>query len=159
MQTRFAEIADVPALIRVRFAYFAAESWALTAARQEEIRAQLAQYFPVHLGRDFFAALSLDEDGAVASAAFLAVAHKPANPNFPTGKTGEILNVFTSPAHRRKGLATRGLRLLIKRAQEENLSRLELSASPAGRPVYEKLGFRPVAASPFTEMRLSLPAD
>ncbi|KAF7182945.1 hypothetical protein CNMCM7691_002689 [Aspergillus felis] len=47
----------------------------------------------------------------------------------------------TSPAYHGRGLASRLLRWGLERADEEGLETY-LSASPSGRPLYEKYGFR-----------------
>ena len=66
-----------------------------------------------------------------------------------------VLNVFTYPEYRKKGVATELLKRLIDEAGKQNLSYIELSASEAGRPLYEKLGFKELQ-SKYTEMKLQL---
>ena len=157
MHLRMATSADLEDLVKIRFAYFEADHFCISPAQREQLAAQLGPYFKTHLNRDFFAALAEDEV-TLAAAAFLAVAEKPANPNFPTGKTGTVLNVFTYPAYRRRGYATAAMNALIDVAKQQDLSYLELSASQSGKPLYQKLGFeeRDFAKILTTEMRLPL---
>ncbi|MDF2544820.1 MAG: hypothetical protein K0S47_4538 [Herbinix sp.] len=58
------------------------------------------------------------------------------------GKTGYVLNVYTLPNHRRKGLATKVLTKIINESQERGVGKLYLNATEEGMPVYKKLGFR-----------------
>ncbi len=57
------------------------------------------------------------------------------------GRHAIIINVFTEPEWRRRGLATLLLREVINWARTERLDRLVLHASDEGRSVYERLGF------------------
>jgi GNAT superfamily N-acetyltransferase len=141
MATRFATTDDIQELIELRFEFFAAEPEIRPSdAQAAGLRAQLREYYENHLNRDFYAVLA-DAGGKNAAVSFLVIQEKPANINFPTGRTGLILNVYTRPEHRLKGYATETLKALISKAKSENLSYLELSATKAGAPVYPKLGF------------------
>jgi GNAT superfamily N-acetyltransferase len=60
-----------------------------------------------------------------------------------------VLNVFTEPAYRGRGIAHALMEELIAWARAEGAARIVLHASDQGRPVYEGLGFEPT-----NEMRL-----
>ena len=79
------------------------------------------------------------------------ISEKPANPFFPNGRTGYVLGVFTEPAYRGKGIATRMMQLIQDIAKAHSLDQVTLSASDMGKRIYEKIGFR-VKQSKFTEM-------
>ena len=57
------------------------------------------------------------------------------------GQEGLILNVYTVPAWRRRGLAQHLMETIVAWAADAGIVRLVLAASPAGRPLYEKIGF------------------
>jgi GNAT superfamily N-acetyltransferase len=57
------------------------------------------------------------------------------------GRHAIILNVFTEPEWRRRGLAALLLKRIIDWAREERLDGLVLHASDEGRALYERLGF------------------
>jgi GNAT superfamily N-acetyltransferase len=57
------------------------------------------------------------------------------------GRQGTIVNVFTEPDWRRRGIAGLILREIITWVRSERLDRLLLHASDEGRSLYEKLGF------------------
>jgi GNAT superfamily N-acetyltransferase len=57
------------------------------------------------------------------------------------GRHGVIVNVFTEPEWRRRGVAEMLLRRIIEWAGAERLDRLVLHASNEGRALYERLGF------------------
>ena len=61
------------------------------------------------------------------------------------------MNVYTEPAHRRRGLSRRLMSELIAWCRAHGITRITLHASTDGRPLYEGLGFTPT-----NEMRLVL---
>lgn len=140
MNVRTADIQDIETLIKLRVEYLTAHFGPLEPDTERAIRTQLAAYFAAHLNADFVAVLG-EADGTAVSTAYLAVSEKPANPRFITGKTATLLNVFTYPEYRGKGYATAVLKRILQEAKAMNVSVIELSATEAGRPIYEKLGF------------------
>jgi GNAT superfamily N-acetyltransferase len=57
------------------------------------------------------------------------------------GRQGTIVNVFTEPQWRRRGVAGRLVKEIIAWSKNECLDRSLLHASDDGRSVYERLGF------------------
>jgi GNAT superfamily N-acetyltransferase len=57
------------------------------------------------------------------------------------GRLGVIINVFTEPEWRRRGVAEKLLRRTIEWARAEHVDRIILHASDEGRSLYERLGF------------------
>lgn len=65
------------------------------------------------------------------------------------GRQGLIVNLFTEPEWRRRGIAKLLMKTIIAWSREQNLDGLVLHASDDGRALYEQLGFIPT-----TEMSL-----
>lgn len=59
----------------------------------------------------------------------------------PGGKKAYIMNMYTDPEYRRRGIAYHTLDLLVKEAKEQGISQIALEATDMGRPMYEKYGF------------------
>lgn len=57
------------------------------------------------------------------------------------GQEGLVLNVYTIPSWRRRGVAQYLMETIVAWAREAGVVRLVLSASPAGRSLYERIGF------------------
>jgi len=75
-------------------------------------------------------------------------------PGFPGEQRPErawILNLYTEPEVRRQGIAKRLLAVIIAWCRSRGYNTVSLHASPAGRPLYEALGFEQT-----NEMRLKL---
>jgi GNAT superfamily N-acetyltransferase len=62
---------------------------------------------------------------------------------------GNIVNVYTEPAHRRQGLARGLMQIALEWCSANGVEAVILHASPEGRTLYESLGFTPT-----NEMRL-----
>ncbi len=98
--------------------------------------------------------LAIAADGSVAAGAGLWLTEGPPTVGDLSGQRGMILNVYTAPAHRRRGLARRLVETILGRCSERGITVVILHASDVGRPLYEALGFRQT-----NEMRLTLDAQ
>lgn len=59
----------------------------------------------------------------------------------PSGNKAYIMNMYTSPKYRRKGIAYKTLDLLVKAAKEKGIEAISLEATLSGQPLYERYGF------------------
>lgn len=59
----------------------------------------------------------------------------------PSGNKAYIMNMYTKPKYRRKGIAYKTLDLLINDAKSRGIHAISLEATDMGRPLYEKYGF------------------
>lgn len=59
----------------------------------------------------------------------------------PTGLKAYIMNMYTHPEYRRKGIAYQTLELLVSAARDRGIKSISLEATHMGRPLYEKYGF------------------
>jgi GNAT superfamily N-acetyltransferase len=73
------------------------------------------------------------------------------HPIDPRPQRAWVVNMFTEPAHRHRGLARRLMGVMVDWCRADGMKMLYLHASDEGRPLYESLGFEPT-----NEMRLAL---
>ena len=73
------------------------------------------------------------------------------SPRFPQTDQPYLLSVYTAPAARGRGVATAIVLDLIEIARGRGYVRVDLHATEMGRPLYERLGFRPT-----NQMRLTI---
>lgn len=59
----------------------------------------------------------------------------------PSGNKAYIMNMYTDPEYRRKGIAYKTLDLLVKAARDRGITAISLEATEMGRPLYERYGF------------------
>ena len=88
-------------------------------------------------------------EGRVIAGAGVAISPWPGSPDDPSGRRALVLNVYTEPEFRRRGIARRIMETAIAWCREQGLGSVSLHASDFGRALYETLGFRQT-----NEMRL-----
>lgn len=59
----------------------------------------------------------------------------------PSGKKAYIMNMYTRPGYRRRGIAYKILDMLIRDTKSKGITAISLEATAMGRPLYEKYGF------------------
>jgi len=100
---------------------------------------------------DYLAWFAVAPDGTIAAGAGLWLMewmpHRPGG----SGRRGNVLNVYTQPAYRRRGLARRLMTLILECARDRGIEVMVLNASDEGRPLYESMGFHAT-----NEMRIDL---
>ena len=83
-----------------------------------------------------------DADGRTVAGAGLWLMDWPPHMVGSSPRRGNILNVFTEPEFRRRGLARRLMEEAISWCQANKTDFVILHASPDGRPLYEAMGFQ-----------------
>lgn len=58
-----------------------------------------------------------------------------------SGKKAYIMNMYTKPEYRRKGIAYQTLDILVDACKKRNITHITLEATEIGRALYEKYGF------------------
>lgn len=138
-----ANASDISALVELRKAYLIEDYGDLHDDMLALLENNLYVYFREHLNKDLIVFVCRDTDNIV-SVVFLCVSEKPANPTFINGRTGTILNVYTKPEYRNKGIAGKLLKMLLVEATEIALDFVELKATDSGYNLYKSLGFEDV---------------
>lgn len=59
----------------------------------------------------------------------------------PTGWKAYLMNMYTAPAYRRRGIASHTMALLTQEAKRRGVEHISLEATDMGRPLYERFGF------------------
>ncbi len=155
---RRATVADIPILARHRCAMFT-DMGHLAAADYDALAAASAAYFAAALPAGTYVAWLVEPQGQ--SERIVAGGGMQIRPVLPRptaggglqrpGPQGLIVNVYTEPTWRRKGLAALVVETIIAWSRANGLGGLVLHAAPMGRPLYERLGFVPT-----NEMRYPL---
>src|SRR5689334_4274123 len=86
--------------------------------------------------------LAEDGNGQVLGGGGIVVAAWPGYPGENHAKRAWILNMYTEPEARRRGVARRLMQMMVEWCRIEGYGSVSLHASAAGRPVYESFGFK-----------------
>ena len=137
---RRAGVDDVASLVRLRTVMLASMGGEPPVTGWERA---CAEAFARRLAQpDRFAAWVVDVDGApVSSGVGWLEEHLP-SPSAPDGRRGHIASMSTDPDHRRRGHGRAVLGALLGWFAGAGVSRVDLRATPGGRGLYERAGFR-----------------
>jgi GNAT superfamily N-acetyltransferase len=97
--------------------------------------------------------LAVDGPGRVVAGGGVLLCPWPANPRDPCTQRAVILNVYTEPEFRRRGIARQIMLTILEWVKAQGFQAVNLHASSEGRDLYEKLGFEAT-----NEMRLRFEA-
>jgi len=108
---------------------------------KKQIENSLKIYFDEHIRKNDFIGIVGEYNGNIVSTAYLFIFDYPANPDLLNGKVGRLLNVYTFPEYRKKGIAKYLIEEIIKEAKSIGVNRINLNATEAGYKLYINLGF------------------
>ena len=139
---RRAKIDDLEALINCRVRFLNELYNHPNDEQTEVLRKSLRQYFSEAIASNDFVAWVSEYKGRIICTSGMVVWQRPANySGLESGKLGYLLNFYTIPEARRKGIGERLLKELIKEARLIGLKYLHLNATKDGIRIYRKAGF------------------
>ena len=141
-----ASLADRDSLTEARIEVLRAANRLDASADMTQVeRATLAYYRSALADGSHTAYLVFDGDVFVGAGGASYYAVMPTYHN-PTGRKAYIMNMYTCPAYRRRGIAARTLDLLVQDARGRGVHAISLEATSMGRPLYEAYGFVPMTS-------------
>jgi GNAT superfamily N-acetyltransferase len=147
---REASPSDIPEIVRLRRCMYEDMNYKDADALQA-MSSLTADFLEKALPDGTFRAwLARDSNHVIAGGAVIITAW-PAHPYDLECRRATILNVYTDPAYRRRGIARQLMQTMIDWCKQQGFARVTLHASDDGRHLYESLGFEPN-----NEMRLKL---
>ena len=150
-QIRPATPADAERIIKHRRAMFFDMGYR-DAAWLDGVAASFLPWVRQKLGTgEYLGWFAATGDGAIAAGAGLWLLDWFPNQLDRGSLRGYILNVYTEPDYRRRGLARRLMQITLDHCREQEIAIATLHASDEGRPLYEALGFKAT-----NEMRMEL---
>jgi GNAT superfamily N-acetyltransferase len=150
IQIRPASPSDIPEILRQRRAMYEDMHYNDSGALDAMVKLS-GDYLKKAIAEGSFRVWLAFESGLAVAGGAVIVSPWPAHPYDLECRRATILNVYTDPAYRGRGLARLLMQTMIAWCQQEGFARVTLHASEDGRHLYESLGFE---AS--NEMRLRL---
>ena len=106
----------------------------------KKLRESLENYFSAELNKNYICWLAKAGEEVIAAGG-LVIRTGPGNIKNLSGITGYLMNIYTAPEHRRKGISGNIVNRLTETAKERGITAFELHATKAGEPLYVKNGF------------------
>ena len=140
LDIRVATASDVPEILRQRRAMYEDMHYRDADALAAMVSVSAAYLAKALSDGSFRAWLASVGDRVVAGGAII-VSPWPAHPYDLECRRATILNVYTYPDYRRRGIARRLMQTMTDWCKRESFARVTLHASKDGRSLYEALGF------------------
>ncbi len=138
---RRVETSDIPSMTTARIDYLTEMQGAMSDEYANELKQNLQIYFHQSMLNGSFFALQADIAGMIVSYGAMILKKIPGDYNQSTYLEGDILNMYTMPEYRRRGISSMILEQLINEAKNLGVSKVALHCSKAGEPLYRKYGF------------------
>ena len=143
LRIRAAGLADIDALVDTRVALLQELSPGAGDVGRSSFREACRESLSQALGDGgALAWVAAAHDGEIHASAVLLLFPRLPSPTSLAITEGYLLNVYVAPAARRQGIAAALVAASLDEARRRGLARVRLHATPAGRGVYERLGFR-----------------
>jgi GNAT superfamily N-acetyltransferase len=137
---RAATLDDIPEILRQRRAMYEDMDYT-DAEKLAAMQSISAGYLKTAMAEGSFQAwLALSDDQVVGGGAVV-ISPWPAHPYDLECRRTTILNVYTNPQYRRRGIARQVMQTMIDWCKREGFANVNLHASKDGRHLYESLGF------------------
>jgi GNAT superfamily N-acetyltransferase len=105
-------------------------------------RSQVADYLATHVDGATYRLFVAEEGGRIVGMGGLVVVDRPPHPRSRRSAEGFIVNVYTLPRWRGRGVGRAIMDALVGEGRQLRLRRVWLRTSEEGRPLYESMGFR-----------------
>ncbi len=136
-----ATIEDIDILTETRIEVLKASNKLSDDADMSEVKEQSYNYYKKALRDGTHIAYLVFDKSRFAGAGGVSFFQVMPTYHNPSGKKAYIMNMYTSPEYRRKGIAYKTLDMLVKDAKSMGITAISLEATVMGRPLYEKYGF------------------
>ena len=141
MEFRFATEEDIDLLTTSRVEVLKAANKLDDDVDMTEVETTSREYYKKALADgSHLAVLAMDGDKFIGAGGVSFYQVMPTYHN-TSGKKAYIMNMYTNPNYRRKGIAYKTLDMLVEAAKERGIKQISLEATDMGRPLYEKYGF------------------
>jgi GNAT superfamily N-acetyltransferase len=133
---------DLPVIVELRLAFDRELGGELPPDRVGPHRSQVADYLATHVESDVYRLWVAEDDGRVVGMGGLVVVDRPPHPRSRRSGEGFIVNVYTLPRWRGRGVGRAIMDALVAEGRRLRLRRVYLRTSDEGRALYESMGFQ-----------------
>ena len=144
---------DVEAMVACRLQYLAELQGERPASVVKELKSELIRYFTSGIQNGSVIALVAVFGGKPVAYGVVVLRSVPGDFNSTAYIEGDVLNMYTIPEARRRGISKMILLGLIDEAQRQGVSKLALHTTVAGERLYRSVGFHD-SVYPYLELEL-----
>ncbi|MCK4896572.1 MAG: GNAT family N-acetyltransferase [Candidatus Heimdallarchaeota archaeon] len=139
---RRAELIDVENLVNLRIKFLYEAEKMNEEIPSDLLEESLTKYFTVHLQNGEFIAWFAVEDDLIVASSGVSFSIVPPSFGNVSGVEAYIMNMYTLPQARKKGIGTTLLGKLIEDIMEKKIKKVRLLTTELGKSLYVKAGFK-----------------
>ena len=142
ISVRQAGVEDIDVLVKLRIAFVEELKTGEPAVSADEFAASVRESILSMTAAGDLVSWLAEVDGEPVGVSMVAFQHRPPSYSNVTGVEAYVMNVYTAPEWRGRGIATRLVGTLLGHVRSTDARVASLHATEQGRSVYEKLGFK-----------------
>jgi GNAT superfamily N-acetyltransferase len=132
---------EVELLTNFRITYLTEMQGEISEEDLLKLKNELNQYFSEVIADERFFAFVAEQDGEILSFGAMVLKKVPGDFNQSSYLEGDIINMYTVPFARKKGISALILQQILNEALRRGVSKVSLQTSKDGDKLYRKLGF------------------
>lgn len=141
VHVRKVEASEIGLLIEYRIMYLTEMQGERSPEVQESLKKELKSYFTEAMAEGRFVAFLAELKSEILGFGAMVIKKIPGDFNQISYLEGDILNMFTVPFARRKGVSAMILENLLGEARRRGMTKVSLHTSKDGERLYRKYGF------------------
>ncbi|HPF50350.1 MAG TPA: GNAT family N-acetyltransferase [Draconibacterium sp.] len=141
IRLRKIKLEDISLLVEYRLLYLSELQGKMEENYQQHLQKDLTAYFKRAMQEGRFMAVLAEIDEKVVSFGGMVIKEIPGDANRSTYLEGDILNMYTIPEARRKGISSLILEKLLEEAKLMGMTKVALHTSKDGEKLYRKYHF------------------
>ncbi len=141
LQYKKADITDIDILTKTRIQVLLAANKLEDSTDMSVVEKESFRYYQKALNNNEHIAYLVFDDNLIVGTGGVSFYNVMPTYHNTTGEKAFIMNMYTHPEYRRRGIAYKTLELLVSEAKARGINHISLEATEIGRPLYEKFGF------------------
>ena len=136
-----ATLTDLQTIVNLRVIFASEFSGQQSLGSIQEFKKYNQEYLERSIQNNSFIVYLARHGGEMAGIGGMVIREQPGSFKNPTGKVGYLMNMYTFPSFRKRGICSEILKLLLAEAANMGIKAFELHASKDGESVYKQHGF------------------
>jgi len=133
---------DVSSMVQYRIDYLTEMQGVRERTFIEQLKTEMFGFFQKSISNGSFIAFVAEFDGNILAYGGMVIREIPGDFNRSSYLEADILNMYTIPVARRKGISTIILKQLLSEAKSMGITKIALHTSKDGEKLYRSVGFK-----------------
>ena len=141
IEYRTATVADIDDLISLRMVFLKEVESVYDPQYESSVRSSFTKYLLESIPDENYVSWLAVDDRRIIATSGLSFNTVPPSYGNHTGKEAYVMNMYTLPEYRRKGIAKLLFEKTLEEAKRRGVGKIRLHATEMGKPLYQKYDF------------------